>query len=266
MKTEQISLILPTYNAVDELKLAIRSLKNNTRSSYELVILVDPLQQTQRPHPGILKFLDEARIFYHINEKNIGPYAAWNKGAQMASHEILVFITDDQYFAPNWDIGMLHYLKPKKLLTCQLVEPGVITVWQENTKYDCGHAAATFDEEKFLSFIQKRDEKGLAESGFFIPMMLFKKDFFAIGAFPTAGVFGTDQVVANDVAFVKQAKKMGYQHFRVLESYSYHFQGSSWKKRDSLTLRIDQVKDRINRSRLWLQKGLRAVKRLLPKP
>ena len=220
------SIILPIVSFSAETKLCLKSLKENSVLENELIVVIDPC--TNCSIKKLIEFLKKENIHYLINPKRLGPYKSWNKGAAVSNRDILCFVTSDQYFAPAWDYGLISFLKPTLILTSQLVEPGVLVpspgvIWK-----DFGENAKNFKEEKFLKFVKEKKQRRLKKGGFFIPLLLFKKEFFRIGKFPTFGEFGTAKTVPNDIIFIEKAEKMGYKFKTSLESFSYHFQASSW--------------------------------------
>ncbi len=228
---DKISVIIPTVNAHEELDLAIKSLKQNSDHPLDLVIVVDPDMNTGRLNADILKVCKKHGVTAHINQDNLGPYGNWNRGAELASTDWLIFATDDQYFAPHWDSNLLKYYQPKRLVAGRLVEPGIIPVYKTNIQADFGVLPSEFQEKKFLAWCKSRPQTGYTPDGFFIPMLQHRVDFDALGHYPTVGKFGTSTAVSNDYLYVQAALKRGYEFGTAQDSYSYHFQASSWKKK-----------------------------------
>ncbi|PIS15291.1 hypothetical protein COT63_00720 [Candidatus Shapirobacteria bacterium CG09_land_8_20_14_0_10_38_17] len=229
-KQKGFSIILPTYNAAEELKLTIKSILKNSRLDNELIVIVDALKEGGW-NKDILPVLEKFRIRPIINKNNLGPYGSWNKGVKLAKSDWFCFVTDDQYFAPNWDKALENFKKRRRILTSQLVEPGLIPVWPTNIKKDFGHNPQEFAEKDFLAFVKKASVSGLVDDGFFVPLVIHKRDFELLGGWPTKGEFGTRDAPANDIAFINKSKKIGFEFKRVLNSFSYHFQGSSWRRK-----------------------------------
>ncbi len=229
-KKAGFSLILPTYNAAAELSLALASLGKNSFLDNELIVVVDALKEGG-VNKEVLKVLEEAGVKPLVNKENLGPYRSWNKGAKKAAKDWLCFLTDDQYFAPGWDKALWDFCQRGRILTSQLVEPGIIPVWPTNIKKDFGQNPAEFREEDFLEFAKSKARQELADDGFFIPLVIHRDDFWQIGGFPEEGDFGSREAPANDIAFIKKAKEAGFEFKKALNSFSYHFQGSSWRRK-----------------------------------
>ncbi|MEI6690135.1 MAG: glycosyltransferase [bacterium] len=236
----KVSVIIPTVNAWEELDLAIASIKQNSDLPIEFLIVIDPDMNTGKVNPDIIKVCKKHNIKPYINTENLGPYGNWNKGADNATTEWLIFATDDQYFAPHWDSELLKVWQPKRFVVGRLVEPGIIPVWRTNVQKDFGVLPSEFKEKAFISWCSERKERGFSKDGFFIPMLQNKKDYDALGGYPTLGKFGTSTAVSNDDLYIKTALKKGYEFGTAEESYSYHFQASSWKKK-TLTPKISAI-------------------------
>lgn len=228
---QKVSVIIPTVNAYEELDLAIKSIKKNSDYEIEFVIVVDPDMNTGKVNADIIKVCKKHSVTAHVNKDNLGPYGNWNRGAELATTDWLIFATDDQYFAPHWDSNLLKYYQPKRLIAGRLIEPGIIPVYKTNIQADFGVLPSEFKEKEFISWCRKRSNTGYTPDGFFIPMLQHRSDYDALGHYPTAGKFGTSTAVSNDYLYVQEALKKGYEFGTAEDSYSYHFQASSWKKK-----------------------------------
>ncbi len=228
---ERISVIIPTVNAYAELDLALTSLKQNSACKIDFVVVVDPDLKTGDVSAKILEVCKKQDIKPWINEKNLGPYGSWNKGAELAATDWLVFATDDQYFAPHWDTNLLKYWQPKRLVAGHLVEPGIIPVYKTNVEQNFGAMPSEFRQKEFITWCRESKQTGFTQDGFFIPLLQSRHDFDVLGHYPTEGQFGTSGAVSNDYSYIENARKLGYQFGTATDSYSYHFQASSWKKK-----------------------------------
>ena len=227
----KISVIIPTVNAHAELDLAITSLKKNSDTEIEFIVVVDPDQVTQKVSRDILKVCKEHALKPWVNKSNRGPYGSWNYGASIATTDWFVFATDDQYFAPHWDTNLLKSWAPKRLVAGKLVEPGIIPVYKTNLEANFGVTPSEFKEDEFNAWCASRFDKGFVSDGFFIPLLQNRQDYLTLGGYPENGKFGTSTAVSNDYLYIQAALKRGYTFGTAQDSYSYHFQASSWKKK-----------------------------------
>jgi glycosyltransferase involved in cell wall biosynthesis len=228
---EKISVIIPTVNAHEELDMAIASIKKNSDCQVEFVIVIDPDMNTGKLNQDIFNVCKKHGVKAWVNKVNLGPYGNWNRGAEVATTDWLVFATDDQYFAPHWDSNLLKYWAPKHLVAGRLVEPGIIPVYKTNIQQDFGSSPAEFREQEFLTWVEAQRDTGYTPDGFFIPLLQKREDFDALGHYGVTGRFGTSSAVSNDYRFIQSALKRGYKFGTASDSYSYHFQASSWKKK-----------------------------------
>lgn len=226
-----LSIIIPTVNAPAELDLALTSLKKNSTHPLEYLVIVDPDQKTGKINQEIIKICKKHDLEPHQNAKNLGPYGNWNKGARLATSDYLVFATDDQYFAPHWDTELVQVHRPKRLVAGRLVEPGIIPVYATNIQHDFGVTPTEFKESDFLAWCQRQQAQGFVKGGFFIPLLISRADFAVLGDYLTVGTFGTRGAVSNDYDYLQKAIAKGYEFGTAEASFSYHFQGSSWKKK-----------------------------------
>lgn len=261
---DKISVIIPTVNAHEELDLAIESIKKNSDHPIEFVIVIDPDMNTGEVNKDILKVCKKHNVKAWVNKANLGPYGNWNRGAEVATTDWLVFATDDQYFAPHWDSNLLKYWQPKRLIAGRLVEPGIIPVYKTNIQQDFGVLPSEFKEDQFIAWCQNRKVAGYTPDGFFIPMLQKRADYDDLGHYPVAGKFGTSTAVSNDYLYVQDALKKGYQFGTAEDSYSYHFQASSWKKKTLqptiaaviLTHNSEKYLDQCLKSLAWVSEKL----------
>jgi len=91
----KFSVVIPTYNRVDRLENALKSVFAQTFSNYEVIVVDDGSTD------GTQKFLEKypsVRAIYQINQ---GPAAARNTGIRAASGEFVVFLDSDDWWAPD---------------------------------------------------------------------------------------------------------------------------------------------------------------------
>ena len=94
----KFSIIIPTYNRAKDLVKAVESVKAQTFSDWELIIVDD--ESTDGTAEAIKPFLTDARIKYMCQEKRGGVAGARNRGAKEAQGEYLAFLdSDDQWTA-----------------------------------------------------------------------------------------------------------------------------------------------------------------------
>ena len=91
------SIIVPTYNNLDYLKLCLKSIKNNSSFDHEILIHVN------EGTDGTKSYLEYINQKFTYSAKNEGVCVAFNKAAKEANKKYIVLAHDDMYFCPNWD-------------------------------------------------------------------------------------------------------------------------------------------------------------------
>ncbi|HEY4612735.1 MAG TPA: glycosyltransferase, partial [Bacteroidota bacterium] len=97
----KFSVIIPTYNRVERLKLCLDGVLSQTtpRDQYEVIVVNDGSSD------GTEEFLLQAereRGIRHIVLTDLGIATARNRGAEVARGEILAFVDDDCLVPPTW--------------------------------------------------------------------------------------------------------------------------------------------------------------------
>ena len=95
----QFSIIIPTLNNLEYLKLCINSIQKNSTFEHEIIVHnngeVEPAKS----------YLDQNKILYTETKYNAGICEGVNIGAKKATTKYIVYAHDDFYFLPGWDIA-----------------------------------------------------------------------------------------------------------------------------------------------------------------
>lgn len=118
----QFSLLIPSWNNLDYLKLCIGSIRKN--SFYELQIIVIVNEGSD----GSLEWVQNQKdIDFVYAKENIGICYALNAARSLIQSDYVVYINDDMYLLPNWDLALekeITALGTKKfMLSATMVEP-----------------------------------------------------------------------------------------------------------------------------------------------
>ncbi len=118
----QFSLLIPSWNNLDYLKLCIGSIRKN--SFYELQIIVIVNEGSD----GSLEWVQNQKdIDFVYAKENIGICYALNAARSLIQSDYVVYINDDMYLLPNWDLALekeITALGTKKfMLSGTMVEP-----------------------------------------------------------------------------------------------------------------------------------------------
>jgi GT2 family glycosyltransferase len=136
------SILIPTFNNLEYLKFCIRSIKNNSKYTNQIIPHVNI------GNDGTIDFLKQKNIEYSYTNYNSGICEGINKSAKLAKYDYLLYAHDDFYFCPNWDdilrkeVGKIGH--NNFYLSGTMMNEGQI-------KFNCGNTPNEFDEGKFLN-------------------------------------------------------------------------------------------------------------------
>jgi glycosyltransferase involved in cell wall biosynthesis len=96
----KISVVTPTYNRINSLQRMIRGLEKQTfpADDFEVIVVSDGSSD------GTIQYLKQLCTPFRlvaVEQPNGGPAAARNKGIELAQSEIILFLDDDIYPAPQ---------------------------------------------------------------------------------------------------------------------------------------------------------------------
>jgi glycosyltransferase involved in cell wall biosynthesis len=112
-----VSIVLPTYKGARRIRDAIESVRAQTYSPWELIVVIDG--STDNTAGIVQQFNDERIALVHF-ETNRGPSESRNAAIAVASGEFVAFIDDDDQWLPdklarqvallrdNPDLGLVH--------------------------------------------------------------------------------------------------------------------------------------------------------------
>jgi glycosyltransferase involved in cell wall biosynthesis len=102
-KNRRYSVIIPSYNRVDEIEELVRSIQtlNFDRNRFEVIIIDDG--STDHTLEFLSKYKSETNYsLSYYSQKNQGPGAARNTGMMKASGDFFIFVDSDCTMPDNW--------------------------------------------------------------------------------------------------------------------------------------------------------------------
>jgi glycosyltransferase involved in cell wall biosynthesis len=215
------SVIIPTYNNIEYLKICLNSLKKNSFYKHEIILHVN------EGIDGTLEFLKENNFKFSYSEKNSGVCVAFNSGAKLASQKFLVLGHDDMYFCPKWDIVFMNELEKYPHDKDFFLSGTMIQPFESYINLNCGRTYRDFDEKKLLDELPKikfDDFQGTHWQPSLIPIHTWNK----VGGFSKEFSPG----LGSDPDFNMKLWNIGVRLFKGLgESRVYHFSSVSLRKK-----------------------------------
>lgn len=220
----RFSILIPTWNNIDYLKLCISSIKRNSSLEIQLIVIIN------EGNDGTIEWLEEQRdIDYIISKENIGICYALNIARSLIKSEYIIYMNDDMYVLPNWDTELdkeITTISHKSfMLSSTMIEPfdtGNPCVVVKNY----GENVDEFDEQKLLKEYHALTTQDWNGSTW--PPNLIHKDLWdLVGGMSIEFSPG----MYSDPDLSRKLYESGVRHFKGLgKSLVYHFGSKSTKK------------------------------------
>ena len=214
------SIIIPTFNNLNYLKICLDSIKKNSKYNHEIIIHIN------EGSDGSLEYIKQKKIMYTYNQINAGVCVAYNKAVKLSSKNHIVLGHDDMYFCPGWDECFYNELitqgKQDFFLSGTMVQP-----FKSYINLNCGNTYDNFDEDKLLSELPKIKFDNF-QGTHWQPSLISRKTWDKVGGFSEEFSPG----LGSDPDFNMKLWKLGVRLFKGLgECRVYHFSSLSLRKK-----------------------------------
>ena len=167
------SIVIPTLNNLDYLRVCIKSIEKNSRFKHEIIAHVNIGSD------GTIDYLRSKDLNYTHTTHNAGICEGVNKAAQKCKFDYILYAHDDFYFCPNWDEALLNEVNEighnNFYLSGIMMNNGPL-------KFDCGNDLETFNEKKFLDNYKDINHYNFQGSTW-APHLIHKKLWDSVGGF-----------------------------------------------------------------------------------
>tara|TARA_B100000959_G_scaffold247900_1_gene274468 strand:+ start:717 stop:1553 length:837 start_codon:yes stop_codon:yes gene_type:complete len=214
------SVIIPTFNNIEYLKLCLKSLQKNSKYNHEIIVHVN------EGVDGTLDYVKKEKLKFSYNNLNSGVCVAFNEAVKLSSKKYIVLAHDDMYFCPDWDVEFLNELK--KISKNDFFLSGtMVQHFNSFINFNCGKTYEDFDEKKLLTELPKiyyHDFQGTHWQPSLIPRSTWDKvEGFSEEFSPGLG---------SDPDFNMKLWKIGVRLFKGLgKCRVYHFSSISLRKK-----------------------------------
>ncbi|MEP6927288.1 MAG: glycosyltransferase [Ginsengibacter sp.] len=216
LKDAKFSILIPTWNNLDYLKLCVHSIRKNSFFKHQIIVHINEGKD------GTYDWVKEQTdIDFSFSEKNVGVCYALNSCSTLADTFYLVYMNDDMYVCPGWDKVLSDEINaighPYFFLSCTAIEP----LKNHNCKIvkDFGKDINSFNEEGLLkefASLQMHDWQGAT----WPPNVVHKDIWNMAGGYSIEFSPG----LLSDPDFSMKLWKMGIRLFKGIEkSRVYHF-------------------------------------------
>jgi len=216
----KVSIIVPTFNNLDYLKLLIESINKNSFFTHELILHINDGSD------GSYEYAKNKNIKHTYSEENIGLCDSVNKAAKLSTTKHILYAHDDMYFCKKWDFFLNEELK--KFNNNLFYISGTNVSYHDGLiNYDCGKDPVNFDKDRFDNFCNNDQSKDL-QGSHWAPHVIHKDLWNEVGGFSSEFNPGD----GSDPDFCMKLWKKNVRIFKCLSKFKvYHFGSVTTRKR-----------------------------------
>ena len=204
------SILIPTFNNLEYLKLCIKSLKKNSYFNNQIICHVNIGDD------GTADFLKKNNIEYSYTAYNSGICEGINKASKLTKYDYYLYAHDDFYFCPKWDYILFNEIK--KIGHNNFYLSGTM-MNQGQIQFDCGNTPSEFNENKFLQEYNDYNFYDFQGSTW-APSLVHKDIWDKVGGFSEEYFPGT----GSDPDFNMKLWNIGIRIFKGINDFKvYHF-------------------------------------------
>lgn len=204
------SIIIPTFNNLEYLKICLNSIKYNSKFFHQIIPHVNV------GNDGTKDFLLSQKIDFSFTDYNAGICEGMNLASKKSKFDYILYAHDDFYFCPKWDIALKNELD---LIGHNNFYLSGIMMNNGPLKLNCGNNLNDFDEKKLLENYDKVNHYDFQGSTW-APHLIHKDLWNKVGGFSEEYFPGT----GSDPDLNMKLWNEGVRIFKGLNSCKvYHF-------------------------------------------
>ena len=219
------SIILPTYNNLEYLKITLESIFKNSKYKHDIIVHVN------EGTDGSLDYIKDKKLNFTYSLKNLGLCTGVNTAAKKAKTNYILYSHDDMYFCPGWDACLEKEVKKlntdKFYLSASMIEKN-----SGHIQFDAGDDFSNFDEDKLLKNFENISYFDF-QGSHWAPHLIHKKIWNEIGGFSEEFNPG----MGSDPDLNMKLWQYGVRIFKGLSGFKvYHFGSISLRKKKNLSV------------------------------
>lgn len=220
----RFSIIIPTWNNLSFLRICIESIIKNSAFRHQIIIHVN------EGTDGSLEWIRKSGFDHTHSIENVGVCWAVNACRALVKTDYIVFLNDDMYMLPGWDLELWKVIEhlPDKFffLSSTTIEPRSSPHPGILAPYDFGSTPGTFRENDLIK--EFRSIKGADWSGATWPPNIVHRDIWDL-----AGGYSIEYFpgLYSDPDFSMKLYEAGVRYFMGVDaSRAYHFGSASTRR------------------------------------
>ena len=214
------TILVPTFNNLEYLKLFCRSIEENSSFDHQLIFHVNDGSD------GTYEFIKH-RYQFTYSKENIGLCSSLKNASKLIDNEYIIYAHDDMFFCKDWDKYLLNSINNE---TDNLFYfSGTNISYKDGIiNYDCGNRPDTFDQSKFDLFCKNDTLKDL-QGSHWAPHVVHKDLWNRVGGFSIE----FDPGDGSDPDLCMKLWNEGVRKFKCISKFKvYHFGSTTTRKKD----------------------------------
>ena len=220
MERKPVDIIIPIYNAYDDLRKCIKSVKTYTDLTFDRLVLINDCSPDERIMP-YLEYVKEGNILVINNEKNKGFSGNVNLGMSLTEDRDVILLNSDTVVTRNW---------VNKIYECaySAEEIGTVTPMSNSatlcsTPIMCqdNNVPEGFTVQEYADLIERCSLKKYPRITVAVGFCMFiKRNVIKEVGWFDAETFERGYGEEND--FCNRAEQLGYIHVMCDDTFIYH--------------------------------------------
>ena len=148
VKDAKFSILIPTWNNLGFLKLCIGSIQKNSHFKHQIIIHIN------EGTDNTLEWVKSNNFCYTYSKTNIGICWAMNAMRSLVQTDYIVFMNDDMYVCPDWDLELWNEIEQLDhtnfFLSSSVIQPRKFWCKSIISPVPMGESLVDFDEKELL--------------------------------------------------------------------------------------------------------------------
>jgi glycosyltransferase involved in cell wall biosynthesis len=222
--TPLFSIVIPTWNNLEMLQLCIQSILKNSTHQHQIILHLN------EGSDGTKAWAEQQQFSHTHSEANIGVCYALNAAVALAKTDYIVYMNDDMYACPEWDLFLWEEIQKMPdnfyFLSATAIEPFDAGKKIAIAPYSFGRSPKEFREADLLNNYKTLEMKDWNGSSW-PPCVVHRDIWNAVGGYSVEFSPG----FYSDPDFSMKLWQLGVRHFKgVARSRVYHFLEHSTKR------------------------------------
>lgn len=244
LKLKDISVVIPSYNNLEYLKLIYRSIRDVT-DEVELLLYSDG--STDGTEEWLATLEDKNAVISTLKDR-VGHTILYDRGFNQAKNSIIGILHADMVVSPNFFDNILKHIEPGTVVCGTCIEPPLHPPGGEKVIKDFGLYPAEFNQVDFNNYTDyaSKNNTGKVNESIFAPWFILKDEYLSkIGSHDKSyAPYGYE-----DSDLFSRMALAGFKFIQSRDAFIYHFtqRGHKWTK--GIGIENDGYREQMDKTR-----------------